>query len=387
MNLFDRNPDSIGTRPKQYAEATFEYYNRSARKSIRKMACVLEEWFVRYPNSGKADLRGRFRSVSENQHSSALLELVLHEALSQAAYSVELHPHVDGSAARPDFLASRTSHSFYMEATAVCEADAEVAKQRRIDQVYDTLNDLDSADFFLGIESIGGPTTAPPGRRLRSEVGAWLNSLDWQAVKTAGEEGREFPKFKWEHEGWSIVVEALPKKEDARRRSVVRPIGIRMGEPEWLSTDRSIKRAIEQKTKYGSLLLPLIVVVNVREDFCDQIDVFDALLGKEKFNFGPGGVRPAGRVPDGAWVGTGGAIHRNISAALIFYELATTTLGNLAYWFVHNPWALLPLDSAALPFPQYIPDLSTGKFHELPGISIGELLHMPKPWPPTDDGT
>lgn len=386
MNLFDQDVETIGNRPRRYAEPVFDYYNRSGRRSVGEMRKVLEEWFARYPDRGKADLRGRFRSVSENQHSSALLELVLHEALSEAGYDIELHPDLDGNTAHPDFLVSRTGAAcFYMEATAACEADAKAAKQRRIDQVYDTLNDLDGADFFLGIESAGGPATAPPGRQLRSKVGEWLKTLDWEAVKTAGEQGREFPKFEWQHEGWRIVIEALPKTEEARGRGGVRPIGITMGQPEWLCTDLSIRRAIEEKDRYGSLPLPFVVVVNVREDFCDDIDVFGALLGREKFSFGPGGVRPAGRVPDGVWFGNGGPTHRNISAVLIFCELATTTLGNLACWFVHNPWALRPFDSAALPFKQYIPDISAGKFHEFPGTSLGELLHLPKPWPPTDD--
>ncbi|MHB8411746.1 MAG: hypothetical protein ACYDDI_07330 [Candidatus Acidiferrales bacterium] len=386
MSLFDKHAESIGTRPRGYAEATFEYYNRSGRKSVREMCNVLEEWFSRYPGPGKADLLGRFRSVSENQHSSALLELVLHEALSQAGYEIELHPDLDGNTAHPDFLVSKTGAScFYMEATAACEANARAAKQRRIDQVHDTLNDLDSADFFLGIESAGGPDTAPPGRQLRSKVGEWLKTLDWQAVKTAGEQGRKFPKFKWEHEGWSIVIEALPKTEEARGRGGVRPIGITMGQPEWLCTDLSIKRVIEKKDRYGLLPLPFVVVVNVREDFCDDIDVFGALLGKEKFNFGPRGACPAGRVPDGAWVGKAGPIHSNVSAVLIFRDFAAATFGNVQFWFVHNPWALRHLDPAALPLTQYVPDASTGKFEKRAGISFGQALRLPEPWPPTDD--
>lgn len=386
VNLFDEHAESIGTRPRRYAEATFEYYNRSGRKSVREMRKLLEEWFSRYPTLGKADLLGRFRSINENQHGGALLELVLHEALSQAGYDIELHPHIDGNTTHPDFLVSRTGAGcFYLEATAACEADANVAKQRRIDQVYDTLNGLDSPDFFIGVESAGGPATAPPGRELRFRLDEWLKTLDWETVSMASEQGRELPKYEWEHEGWSIVIEAIPKTEEARGRRGVRPIGMTMGQPEWLSSDQSVKRAVENKDRYGLLQLPFIVVVNVLDDFCDDIDVFSALLGKEKFSFGPGGARPAGRVPNGAWFGRGGPVHTNISAVLIFQGLATATLGSVQFWFVHNPWALRRPDLATFPLTQYVPDASKGKFEKRDGISFGQALRLPEPWPATDD--
>src|SRR5260370_26729319 len=136
MPLFDANVVSIGDRPKRYAESTFDYYNRSARRDVARVKALLEDWLSRFPLDGQHDLRQRFRSDSDRQHYGAFFELYLHELLTRLGYSVEVHPNIE-EATHPDFLVSRNGvRSFYVEAVIGAESDEEVAQQRRMNQVY-----------------------------------------------------------------------------------------------------------------------------------------------------------------------------------------------------------------------------------------------------------
>jgi hypothetical protein len=91
MSLFD-DLMRVETRPKRQNEASFDYLNRSARPGIAAIRLLLEGWFVRLPDSGKADLRARFRKREEVSHLGAFFELFCHELLCRSGYEVEIHP-------------------------------------------------------------------------------------------------------------------------------------------------------------------------------------------------------------------------------------------------------------------------------------------------------
>lgn len=111
----------------------------------------------------------------------------------------------------------------------------------------------------------------------------------------------------------------------------------------------------------------------------------NALFGRETVVFGPDGSRPGGRLHDGAWDGPQGPRHRSISAVWVLHSLNAWSADNPHSWFVHNPWASVPLSRDALPITQYIPNRETGNLEEKVGASLAEILKLPDPWPPDDD--
>jgi hypothetical protein len=388
MTLFDENPQSIGIRPKNHLEPTFDYYNCTSRKDILKIKQVLEGWFAPYPETGKADLRSRFRSNIESQHQAAFSELWTHEILRQLGHKTEVHPDV-GRNTHPDFKAScNNGKSFLIEVTTTSDSEEEVAAQRRIDQVYDTLNRLKNPDFFIAVVDKGKPVSPVPGAKLRGDLEVWLKTLSWDQVSEAYNQGKfdSIPRYNWKYEGWDVRFEVIPKSAEKRGTQSIRPIGLTMPlEMSQLDTDSEIKAAVAGKDKYGEPGLPLVVVLNILGDFCDRYDVMSALFGRETFVFGPKGSQPGARLHDGAWDGPQGPRHRSISAVWVLHSLNAWSADSPNSWLVHNPWATAPLPSDALPFSQYIPNQKTGHLEETAGKSLPEVLKLPVPWPPDED--
>jgi hypothetical protein len=171
-----------------------------------------------------------------------------------------------------------------------------------MDQVYDSLNHLNSPDFFLALRVGGAPKTAPPGARLRGDLERWLGTLDWGAVRQAWEAGgfNNLPTYTWKHEDWNVLVQPIPKSQAKRGSPDIRPVALNMPlAVSGVTADENVKRAVQAKNKYGVLDLPFLVAINIMTDFCSQYDVMNGLFGHETVIFGPDGTRPGGRLHDG----------------------------------------------------------------------------------------
>lgn len=113
--LFDEI-ERTETRRKRERESTFGYLNSSARTPMTAARAVFEQWFDSYPESGKVDLRARFRSPIDAQHQSAFWELYLHELFSRLGLTLEPHPEIQASRNHPDFLVKEGDVAkFYLE--------------------------------------------------------------------------------------------------------------------------------------------------------------------------------------------------------------------------------------------------------------------------------
>ena len=75
------------------------------------------------------------------------------ELLLCLGYSVECHPDVPNGLKHPDFLAcSPRGDDFYLEAVLANEAsDEKVAEKARMNVVYDTIDRIESPNFFVGM--------------------------------------------------------------------------------------------------------------------------------------------------------------------------------------------------------------------------------------------
>ena len=173
MPLFD-DVRRAEIRPKRQNEGGFAYTNTSARPGISAIRELLEAWFERLPEDAQADVRGRFRSGDDAQHKSAFFELYWHEMLRCSGYEVETHPAMPNADTNPDFLAHRHgTPQYYLEATlAMPPGDA--AADRRFAALHDTLNRMDSPDFFVHVDYRGLPKANIRGRVIRERLERWL---------------------------------------------------------------------------------------------------------------------------------------------------------------------------------------------------------------------
>jgi len=306
------------TDPALYAESIFDYLNRCARLECKRIRNLLEQWFKYFPSEVQDELQARFRSKDNRQHLAAFFELYFHELLSKSGFSVEIHPTVSNRAAHPDFKVFKDGKpQFYLEATLAALSDTDTSAKARENQIYDTLNRMNSPNFFIGVKVNGAPTTSPPGAKMRSFLEDKLSNLDPDVVAKQFEQGglEVLPHWDLEHDGWQITFFPIPKKPEARGKPGVRPIGLQMQGVRLLTPHVRIRKSIQDKaTKYGKLDLPYIVAINVIDEFgVDDIDISNALFGEEQVTINFRGNELEHRFwrkPNGAWCGPGGPQNR-----------------------------------------------------------------------------
>jgi hypothetical protein len=151
----------------------------SERAAIVAIRTLLEQWFAEVPAFEQLDRAQRFRSPMLRQHRPALFELYLHHLLVGSGFQLQFHPTIPGAPNHPDSLILKDgTPRFYWEAVAVGNSAKEESEVNRINQVYDTLNALESPDFYVTIQLEGAPASSPAGAKLRKELKNWLDTLN-----------------------------------------------------------------------------------------------------------------------------------------------------------------------------------------------------------------
>lgn len=388
MRLFDW-AGSKDVEPADFSEPAFAYLNQSDRPIFQFIREYLEEWFANYPPADKAELRARFRSSSNQHHNSAFFELLIHELLRSLECQIEIHPALESTSRSPDFLIHCMGDDiFYVEATvATYQSDDEAAADARLNQLYDVLNrHVDSTNFFISIEINSAPENPPPARSVARFLNSRLRNLDPDEVTAAYEsEGyKGLPLWVYKDKSWSIILRAMPKKPDARGKPGVRPLGMFSSAAKWVDHRTPLRDAIADKASaYGDLRAPYVVAVNALE-MIDEIDVMEALFGKEQFTVyfsqNPSNdsvtTQPS-RIPDGLWMSGSGPTNTRVSAVLIASRLRPWSIGESSIRLYHNPWAASPYRSALTRLPQAIPN--EGRYNYSDGESLLEIFGLD--WP------
>jgi hypothetical protein len=389
MPLFEPSTTPAGDRTKRHNEPTYFYWRDSERASMVAIRELLESWFAEIPQTEQLDLQNRFRSRIDRQHRSAIFELFLHHFLLRCGFQVEFHPDMEGVTTHPDFLVMRDGRPiFYLEAIAVSNSAQEESESKRIAQVYDTLNTLNSPDFYLGVRVNGAPDTPPSGAKLRQDLERWLSGLDWQAIQQSylDERYEGIPSYEWSHDGWDVLFEPIPKSPDARGTKADQSIGMTMPmHAIQLNLDKEVKEAVIKKDRYGNVTLPLVVAVQVIHDFAiKKIDVMDGLLGEEAISLDCDRRPQAARVPNGAWFSPQGPKHTNISAVLAWPTLDPWKFTAIEPIVVHHPCAAHPLPPDTFPITQNVVDQNIRALVEQKGVAMSEILELPPHWMPED---
>lgn len=390
MTLFDdvaRHDEG----PAQYAEARYSYLNRSARADVAKVRETLEEWFRRYPDEAKSELRGNFRSPNDYQHLSAFFELFLHELLLRVGCRVEIHPKAsDAKTTRPDFrVESPSGNHLYMEAVlATDESQEEAAARARLNDLYDALDRMDSPNFFIGIELKGEPKTPLPAGKIRSFLSGHLAPLNPDEIARVLESGglRALPHWSYEHEGCVLTFFPVPKSQELRGREGIRPIGIQMDGPHWIQPRDAIRDAVVTKAgRYGVLDLPYVIAVNALGEHVSRTDIMEALFGKEQFTIrstpsGPSKPKMT-RILDGAWTSESGPRYTRVSAALMAIQLLPWSVPRTSVCLYHNPWAKRSYQGELCRLSRAVPNREKARMERVDGESLSRIFDLAPDWP------
>jgi len=393
LSLFD-SIDWVDTGPAKHSEPSFEYLNRSGRPAAHETRNLLDKWFDRFPDNAGAELRARFRSPNDHQHFGAFFELYLHELLSSLGFTVELHPTLSkAETTHPDYLVLRSGKKvFYVEATITGVSEAEAAAKARESVVYDALDRMRSPNFFILIRVRGSPTTPPDAKAMRRFLKRKLRDLDPDEMASRLQSGglSALPAWPFEHEGWRLTFQPIPKSSDLRGKPGIRPVGMIVYPVRAIAPHVGIRNSIRSKaTKYGDLDLPFIVAVNGIDPFCDETDIANGLLGQENVSLtldadGRVVALDPGRNPNGVWYGPGGPQNTRVSGALVAAGLLPWTIMKVTPVLWHNPWAQNSLLPDIWALPQLVPDHEKAEMQKYEGVTVAQVLQLEPNWPEDD---
>jgi hypothetical protein len=294
----------------------------------------------------------------------------------------------------PDFLVSDEQGGAlcFLECTTATLSKKTIAGNRRVAALLDTINRINSPNFYLDITHNGIPQTPPPAAKLRKILEKWLADLNPdELAKTFTSYGFEaMPQYEWEHKGLSLKIVPIPKSSESRGTSGTRTIGALMPESMSIVTCAvDIKKALTLKADYyGDIDLPLVIAVNdLGSGFGRHDHNMEALFGQEATIVGrlsDGSLHHRHeRLTNGAWRGPNGFRMKKVSAAVIAFDLNPFTIHRQRPVLYHHPCPYKTIPQAIWPLPQYVP--SDNRMVAVQGKSVIDLFALPLGFPPEDD--
>jgi hypothetical protein len=377
MKLFD---DIVRTEVRFMlpGESHFEYHNISNRPFIAWYRDAVEKWFADYPEcASKNELRGNFRSKDDKQHRGALFQLIIHAFLRAMDYEVDPGPTLPRGST-PDFHATKDGFSFYVEATAAgpSEETAQIERYRNdIENVLERIRPT-NIRFDLTYESCADKT--PDIKALKSQVLSWL--------PTARIDTEEPPQLDWSNSGWSIQIAAL--REDAPNKRAVRFKSIQV--TIFDDAQRICKAVRKKASQHDTSDTPYIIAVNCWGDPIDDIDIMEGIFGKEEYTYAVGPddkimLEGVGRKPNGVFYQMNGLVNTRVSAVFLCCNTSPGELLQNKAVLIHHPKARNPIPIDNWPTSQFVPDRINSRLVPRPGKTIGEVMKLPEPWPPTKE--
>ncbi len=382
-SVFDDIVRTDGT-PARHGEGPFGFLNRSASKYFGSVRELIEQWYGHIPAEHQAGIRGNLRA-DDHHLASAFWELYLHEAYLRSGATIAIHPEIPGRTTRPDFHITLDERSFYLEAVTVGRPPAEIAEDRRLDQVHRVLSDMLIEDFSIELSTYGIGAQPLATKRLRDALRKWLSSLDPDQV-SASLETPEYagfdclPAFTWSDDGWSLEFHAIPLGEWARGkpRSALGMMG--PGEAVLVDNVTGIRRVLGSKRgKYGPLDAPLVVAVLSNTEYpTHDYEVENALYGVSSH-------RPVERAQgaghlfeEGFWISADGWRNGDVPQVLTAYGLHpwTAARSQPRCWSSLQPGLALPSQ------PGWLAEMKI-EAEAVPGaaVPIGPHLGLADDWP------
>lgn len=346
------------------------------------MRVRLEQWFDRYPDSSKNDLRARFRKRGHN-HGSAFFELFLHEVFRRLGLSPEVHPEPQRGHGRPDFaITSSCGGISYVEANVV-SLRGFMAEDPLEDEVLDAIDSLAverPTGIALHAQTRGNLAQSPPTRRIKAKVRQWIDQIDGE-FRSPGRIEAE-PSLKICHAEWSLVLTAVHRMDRLSSRMI--HSGPAKG---GVSSDGfALRKNVLAKAKqHRGLERPLVIAMNRPGTWDDRDDELSALFGKEQLSWqvdehGNFVTLPhMSREPDAVWRNRAGSRYRRLHGVLFFRGAWPWTAHSVTSHLYINPYIqpdippeLLRLGSARV---------QNGEIRWDAGSSLGDLLDLPEDWP------
>lgn len=376
---------------KRWAEPHFSFLDRSAHPEEARVRALMNKWYMEYPETARADLRGRFRSKGIGQQTGALNELFLHALFRRLGYRVDVTPVGSDNVSRPDFLlTSDVMPNFDLEATVAEVSSEERSRRLRAARIYDAIDRLDSPDFMLAIKSWSGPDVDPPTRKLRYELKQWLDGLDVNLVPaTLRLDDR--PSYDFNYGSWEIGFWAIPIEDKCLELDDDRMVGVRLTGIHELDSAGQLRRALEDKTtKYGPRDRPFVIAVSAGADnpFISVRSLRLALFGHNTAVLDHQG-RYVGSRREGSGIfwHHGVPMNTRVSGVILVKRLDAWNVSTRMPIYMENPWAEHPLLDVPPVFDRWFGSRDDpASIHRPAELSLSEVFGLIEGWPEVGDG-
>ena len=386
MILFDNNKRTdFGS--KLFEEPSFRYLNRSSRPEAYRIRKVVEDWFIKYPDEHKLDLRGRIRSGDDYNHLSAFFELFLHNLHSLMGCKVQIHPMLSHTTRRPDFLITdQSGFQYYLEAKVVMGETVKKSKDRaRIYQMLDRVNEgITASEFSVGVVIKKWPQQSLPSKEIIQFLKKEFGEKKINDISKNNESPLQ--TINWENSDSILAFHLIPKlKEKIDENKNLKSIIFSSEPVEMFNTSGDIRKSIKEKcSRYGKIDKPYVIAINSMMISVNMETLMEALFGDDEFTINLSDqdsfVESVRTKNNGAW----GIIQQNPnntrnSAIFFTKRLSPWNLSNNSEMIIHNPWASKVYNSVLNMFPQI--HINNSFIEKKPGESINNLFTLPVGWP------
>lgn len=381
IKLFDKTSDII-TGPSDNNENSFNYYHKSNRKDVIIIRETIENWFSSFPYSEKGELKNRFKKDMD----SAFYELFLYQMFKKLGFLITIHPKLENSNKRPDFLIEKDRVQSYVEAK-VCydKSQEEMAFDRRKNQFFDNLSKVRIKGFLLRIAELVFKTTKQPSvKELISVIEKRVEKLDPE-ILTLEMEKFGFdgcPNIDFENPDFKITIQPIPLIESQRNKISKNPIGMFPIEMFWGGGKDALRDSVLKKAKrYGKFKIPYLICINaLGHKTTDKIDVENAIWGSLKYTFSDYKNIENGtmsRESDGIFFNSGKKKLTNVSGVFVS-KVFPSNVPNAKYWIYENPFAVNKFDFEKL---NLIYNYIENKEQDgLTGENLDEVFGISKQW-------
>jgi hypothetical protein len=384
INLFDIfERDYLG--PASLLEPTYDFLNRSARPSVERIRQLLQTWFKKYPDNEKQEFASRFRKDRDGGIDSPFFELYLHEYLLLNGFIPEVHPELEFTSKKTDFLVLQDGmKKAYIEAVIITgESEQEQKDKKRRDQLVDIINRAGVNDFFFSISFLKTEKQQLSANKVITFLENQCSDINPDELAETVSEGGidKLPNWIFEDNGWVIEFSPMPIKPESRGKKNIRPIGLSTSDFKFIDSKKSILNSLCKKSnRYGSFNDPYVIAANITDPFADLLDVIQSLYGDVKIS-DSNEITLLG-TNNGFWGDWNRPNNQGVSAILLTLRLNPWSICKTNLNLFINPWARYPIQDIFNKISRYelVPSLQLIKIVE----NIYRLFGLPEDWPKQD---
>jgi hypothetical protein len=252
-----------------------------------------------------------------------------------------------------------------VEAKVVTEkTDEERAGDARLSAFYDAIDErIKSPDYFVSLDVDGTCVSSIPYASWCRRLQMWLDGLNYDEIVRIGQRGalEQLPVLDIEHDQAIFYVRPIAKKQAARGKAGVRPLGVLGGGAEWVTSQLEISETLRRKSRrYGALTQPFVIAINCLGPHCDWEEIREGIYGS--------GLQPSAP-----------RLSPRVSAVIAGLHLMPWSFTRASVCLFHNPDAICPYTGPLTALPQTI--LDSGKPTMFKGRHPREWFGLDESWP------